>query len=242
MSTVDIDTNPRTAVVTGAASGIGAAVATELVAAGWDVHGWDVADGVVERARHHVVDVADAAAVRAAAAEHDRLDLLVNCAGIGGSGRADELTPQQWDRVIGIDLSGTFYCCNALYGALAGRRGSVVNIASIVAHRAGPGRAAYCTAKAGVVMLTEVLATDWGPDGIRVNAVSPGYTRTPMVTRAIAGGRLDEQAIRDRVPLDRLADPAELARLVRALTGPDFAYMTGATVLFDGGWTANGAY
>ncbi|GCE00757.1 SDR family NAD(P)-dependent oxidoreductase [Embleya hyalina] len=234
----------RTAVVTGAASGIGAAIARRLARAGWQVTGWDLApptpdaDGV----RGRTVDVADHRAVAAAADAVDGLDLLVNAAGIGGSGAAATLAPDRWDRVLAVDLNAVFYTSRALYRALSARRGLIVNIASITAHRAGRDRAAYCTAKAGVVMLTEVLGVEWAADGIRVVGVSPGYTRTPMVERALASGGLDEDRIRARTPQGRLLEADEVAAFVHALTGDTFAAVTATTLPFDGGWTANGDY
>lgn len=242
MSAAGDTARPLRAVVTGAASGIGAAVVARLTRDDWSVVGWDIMQGTADGSPHRVVDVADADAVHCAARELTELDLLVNCAGVGCHKRADELTPRDWDRVIAVDLSGTFYCCNALYAALLARRGVIVNIASIVAHRAGRRRAVYCTAKAGVVMLTQTLAADWGPHGIRVNAISPGYTHTPMVANSIAQRRLNEQTIVESTPLGRLADPPEVAEVVYALTTQAFAFMNGATLIYDGGWTADGGY
>ncbi|MGC0417301.1 SDR family NAD(P)-dependent oxidoreductase [Embleya sp. AB8] len=237
----------RTAVVTGAASGIGAATARRLVRAGWQVTGWDLVapedgrdpDGV----RWRRVDVADHEAVAAAARDlPGGVDLLVNAAGIGGSGAAATLAPERWDRVLAVDLNAVFYTSRALHAALSARRGLIVNIASITAHRAGRNRAAYCTAKAGVVMLTEVLGVEWAEDGVRVVGVSPGYTRTPMVERALATGGLVEERIRSRTPQGRLLEPDEVAAFVQALAGNTFAAVTATTLRFDGGWSANGDY
>ena len=104
-----------------------------------------------------------------------------------------------------------------------------------------PGRAAYCASKAGLVGLTRVLAVEWAPRGVRVNAVEPGYVRTPMIENAIAQGLLAEQDLRDRTPLDRLAEPDEVARAVVFLASKDAAYVTGQTLVVDGGYLAYGA-
>jgi NAD(P)-dependent dehydrogenase (short-subunit alcohol dehydrogenase family) len=124
---------------------------------------------------------------------------------------------------------------------LAQGRGSIVNVASINAEVGMPGRAAYCASKAGLVGLTRVLAVEWASRGVRVNAVEPGYVRTPMVENAIAQGLLAEQAMRDRTPLDRLAEPGEVARAVAFLASKDAAYVTGQALVIDGGYLAYGA-
>ncbi len=147
-----------------------------------------------------------------------------------------------WDRVIATNLSGTFYVSQALHPALSRAGGLVVNLASVTAHRAGRGRAAYATSKAAIRMLTEVLGLEWAEDGIRVVALSPSYVRTPMVERALAAGGLDEAAIVRRTPQGRLLDPAEVAAVIHELTGATFAAVTGSTIRVDGGWTANGDY
>lgn len=251
---------PRRAVVTGSSSGIGAAVVERLLRAGWAVTGWDRRKPEDEPARQESgtgpnahgagcsavdwreVDVRDADAVHAAAAEVPEAELLVNSAGVGAIAPSSELRSRTWDRVIEVNLSGTFHCSQALFPALSTRGGLVVNVASVMAHRAVPGRAAYCASKAGVVMLTEVLGVEWAEHGVRVLAVSPGYVRTPLVEKGFAGGGLDESAITARTPLGRLAEPAEVADLVLDLTGERFGYMTATTVRFDGGWVADGVF
>ncbi|MFF0740140.1 SDR family NAD(P)-dependent oxidoreductase [Streptomyces sp. NPDC004111] len=232
----------RRAVVTGAASGIGAAVAERLAEAGWAVTGWDREPGTAPGIDWHAVDVRDADAVQAAADAAGETDLLVNSAGVGAIAPSAALRPKTWERVLGVNLSGTFYCAQALFPALSARGGLVVNVASVMAHRAVPGRAAYCASKAGVVMLTEVLGVEWAPQGVRVLAVSPAYVRTPLVEKGFANGNLDEAAIAARTPLGRLATPGEVADLVLDLTGDRYAYMTATTLRFDGGWVADGVF
>lgn len=228
--------------MTGAASGIGAAVAGRLLRAGWAVTGWDRRSGTDSGIDWHTVDVRDAEAVHAAAEAVPEADLLVNSAGVGAIAPSAELRPKTWERVLGVNLSGTFYCAQALFPALAARGGLVVNVASVMAHRAVPGRAAYCASKAGVVMLTEVLGVEWAEHGVRVLAVSPAYVRTPLVEKGFENGNLDEAAIAARTPLGRLATPDEVADLVLDLTGDRFAYMTASTLRFDGGWVADGVF
>ena len=232
----------RTAVVTGASSGIGMACASKLIADGWSVIGWDLSDPVVEGVVGDRVDVSDPESVRAAAAKLPKLDLLINSAGISDRAPAAEMAVEQWRRVIDVDLSGTFWCAQALHPALAAAGGVVVNVASIAGHRSFAGRANYCAAKAGVVALTEVLGVEWAPDGIRVLAVSPGFVATEMVEAGIEGGWISEDAILARTPLGRLATPEETAAAIVALSGSAFTYATGSTVVLDGGWLANGGF
>ncbi len=230
------------AVITGVSSGIGEATARQLLAAGWQVRGWDIGEPRLEGVTWTRVDVSDPDSVAAAAAEVEEVALLVNAAGIADRAPAATMRVEQWRRVIDVDLSGTFYCAQALHAALKAARGVVVNVASVAGHRAFAGRANYCAAKAGVVMLTQVLGQEWATDGIRVLAVSPGFVATEMVVAGIEGGWVSESAIRGRTPMDRLADPDEIARSIVALAGDTFSYATGAAILIDGGWTANGGF
>lgn len=230
----------RVAVVTGAASGIGAACARLLISEGWSVIGWDLVAGDPEAIQWRVVDVSDPAAVRAAASEVPEVSLLVNSAGIADQASAAEMRPDQWSRVLDVDLSGTFFACQALYPALRTGGGTIVNVASIAGHRAFAGRANYCAAKAGVIALTEVLGLEWAADRIRVLGVSPGYVATELVSAGIQAGWISEAAITARTPMARLATPDEIARAIVALTGDAFSFATGSTVIIDGGWCANG--
>jgi NAD(P)-dependent dehydrogenase (short-subunit alcohol dehydrogenase family) len=228
-----------TAVVTGAASGIGLATAARLLAEGWEVHGWDLDPGQLDGVRWNSIDVSDVAQVRLAAAEITSCDLLFNAAGIAPNGPAEEMPAEHWAKVIAVDLNGTFYCCQALFGALFARKGVIINVASTRAYRPAPGRSAYAAAKAGVVMLTQSLGLEWAPHGIRVVAIAPGYVRTPLVQGLLDNGGLRSDVILDRTPLGRMAEPEEIAELVLSLSGPAFAFMTATTLTFDGGWLAN---
>lgn len=232
----------RVAVVTGAASGIGAACARLLVSDGWSVIGWDLVPGDSAAVQWRVVDVSDPAAVRAAAGDVPEARLLINSAGIADQASAADMRPDQWSRVLDVDLSGTFFACQALYPALCTGGGTIVNVASIAGHRAFAGRANYCAAKAGVVALTEVLGLEWAADGIRVLAVSPGYVATELVSAGIQAGWISEAAITARTPMARLAAADEIARAIVALAGDAFSFATGTTVIVDGGWCANGGF
>jgi NAD(P)-dependent dehydrogenase (short-subunit alcohol dehydrogenase family) len=232
----------RVAVITGAASGIGAACARLLIAEGWSVVGWDLASGPTDGVQWRSVDVSDAEAVRAAAGDVSMAHLLVNSAGISDRAPAADMRPEQWARVLDVNLSGTFYACQALYPALRRGGGTIINIASVAGHRAFAGRANYCAAKAGVVALTEVLGLEWAPDGVRVLAISPGFVATELFDAGVRAGFVSEEDVTARTPMARLADADEIARAILALASDAFSFATGATMIVDGGWNANGGF
>jgi NAD(P)-dependent dehydrogenase (short-subunit alcohol dehydrogenase family) len=229
-------------VVTGAASGIGHACVRELRSRGWDVVGWDLVPGEGSDVAWREVDVSSYDSVAAAAGELDAVGLLVNAAGVSDRAPASAMTAEQWERVIRVDLNGVFFCCRALFPALEKARGSVINIASIAGHRAFAQRANYCAAKAGVVALTEVLGLEWAESGVRVVAVSPGFVATPMMVAGIEAGFINEDEVLARTPQRRLASPEEIAASIVALGSEPFGYVTGTTLLIDGGWCANGGF
>jgi 3-oxoacyl-[acyl-carrier protein] reductase len=228
------------AVVTGAAQGLGAAIADALELEGARVARTDI-EGTDLR-----LDVRDRDSVEAAV---DRVSatlgppsVLVNNAGISRVGPSESLDEAVWSEVLEINLTGVLRCCQATgRRMLAAGRGAIVNVASINALLGMPGRAAYCASKAGLVGLTRVLAVEWASRGVRVNAVCPGYVRTPMVEKAIADGLYSGQGLRDRTPADRLAEPTEIAAAVVYLASSDASYVTGQTLVVDGGYTTYGA-
>ena len=150
-----------------------------------------------------------------------------------------EMEPEQWSRVLGVNLTGTFLCSRALFEPLRAAGGVAVNVASTRAFQSARGRAAYAVSKAGIVMLTQVLGLEWAANGIRVVAIAPGYVRTPMVQHQLEIGGLRKDVILGNTPLGRMAEPEEIAGLVLALAGTTFSFMTGTTLVFDGGWLAN---
>ena len=234
----------RTALVTGAGSGIGAAVARRLAAAGAHVRLADLSRDAVEQlagelgpnARAQRLDVRDEAQVAPAAAD---LDVLVNVAGIGSTTNAPATPLEVWEEVFAVNARGTFLCCkHAIPGMAARGGGSIVNVASVAALVGLRNRAAYCASKGAVVALTRALAVDHVGEGIRVNAVCPGTVDSPWVRRLVeeVGESLD--ALRARQPLGRLGTPEEIAEAVVYLASDRAAFVTGSILTIDGGLTA----
>jgi NAD(P)-dependent dehydrogenase (short-subunit alcohol dehydrogenase family) len=232
----------RQALVTGAGSGIGAAVARRLAADGAQVVAADVALEAAEAVAREIgarpleLDVRDEQQVAAAMAG---LDVLVNVAGIGSTTTAPETPLDVWEDVFAVNARGTFLCCkHAIPGMAERRRGSIVNVASVAAIVGLRNRAAYCASKGAVVALTRALAVDHVADGIRVNVVCPGTIDSPWVRRLVedAGESLDE--LRTRQPMGRLGLPEEIADAVAYLASDAAAFVTGTTLVIDGGLTA----
>lgn len=244
----------KRALVTGGASGIGAATARLLTDLGArvvlaDLDGAGAARAVAGTgALGHVAgDVAltqDADAMVAGARDLlGGLDLVFNSAGIGDDlVPAHRQDPDRWQHVLDVNLRGTWLICRAAGRHLLEQRsGAIVNVSSIVGLGAFPGRSAYGIAKAGVIHLTRTLACEWGPWGVRVNCIAPGYTRTPLVQDLLDRGIFDPGQIERRTPLGRMAQPAEMARAAAFLLSDWAGYVTGTVLPVDGGWSAYGA-
>jgi NAD(P)-dependent dehydrogenase (short-subunit alcohol dehydrogenase family) len=243
-----IDTGLRgVAVVTGGASGIGAASCRELARRGATVAVLDLdgaAAAVIARecgGRAWAADVTDETGIAACAAaieaELGAVEILVNSAGILQAPLPPARLPMAtWDSVVSVDQRGTYVASVAFGQRMAERRrGSIVNIASIAGMRSMPLHA-YAPAKAAVIAMTECLAAEWGPAQVRVNAVSPGYTRTPPLQAAIEKGERDVSALADNAALGRLVEPDEVARVVAFLAGPEASAITGVNLPVDCGW------
>lgn len=236
------------AVVTGGASGIGAACCRELAARGARIALLDRDERVHAVAREvngraWIVDVADDAAMERCAdsieAELGPVEILVNSAGVIQVPLSpDRLSMTIWDEVVRVDQRGTYVAAVVFGTRMAARRhGSIVNIASIAGMRSMPLHA-YAPAKAAVIAMTECLAAEWGPVQVRVNAVSPGYTRTPALQAAIDKGERDVSSLERNAALGRLVEPAEIARAVAFLASADAEAITGANLPVDCGWLA----
>jgi len=244
----------KVAFITGAASGIGGACVERFAREGASIAGLDVqkpADAawrkVVESAPDAVFlegDVRDEAAVEravaAAAQRFGRIDVLVNAAGVTGIGAVDGLDAAEWDRVVDINLKGTFLVSkHVLRRMLPRRSGSVIHLASVEGLEGMPQQAAYNASKGGVVLLTRNMAADYGPQGIRVNCLCPGYIATPMTAllESPALERVREEFVRAHL-LGRPGRPEEVAAAALFLASEDASFVTGAALVVDGGFSA----
>lgn len=244
------DLRDKIILVTGAASGIGAATCRAAKAAGARLVATDLAehDRIVEAAGADQedlcirLDVSSEAAVDACVSEaigrFGRIDGLVNCAGIQGAGAAHATDLETWNRVLGVQLTGTFIVSRrVVQEMLAAGRGAIVNIASIYGMTGGPGNVSYNTAKGGVLQLTRSMAADYGKAGIRVNAVSPGYIETPMSAMLKHAGPFRDKFVGMHA-LGRPGQPEEVAAANIFLLSDAASFITAANLPVDGGFAS----
>ena len=184
------------------------------------------------------LDVTDPASVERVFGALERLDVLVANAGISHPEPTVDVTEERWAAMLDVHLGGTMRCARAAYPLLRERGGAIVNVASIAAFLGAGGRASYAAAKGGIVSLTRDLAIEWAPDGIRVNAVAPGVIETEIITRNVERGVLDRAVFDARIPLGRTGQPREIAEAVLVLATDASSYVTGQTLIVDGGFTS----
>lgn len=247
----------KIALITGAASGIGAATAQRFADEGAAVAGLDVqqpdaarwkrVEEIAPAASFHTASVASEAEVRAAvveiAAQHGGFDTLVNAAGVAGGGALESIEEDEWDRIVNINLKGTFLMCKHSVAPILSRGGgSIVNIASVEGLVASENSSPYAASKGGVVQLNRSLAVDLTHRGIRVNSVCPGLIETPMVEAVTAASdgplaAMKEQFVNNHLML-RFGQPEEIANAILFLASDEASFVTGSTLVVDGGWTA----
>jgi NAD(P)-dependent dehydrogenase (short-subunit alcohol dehydrogenase family) len=247
----------KIALVTGASRGIGKAIALALAGEGADVavnysssakEAAKVAEEIKKLGRRSIVikaDVADKVAVYKMMDETvkqlGKMDILVNNAGMATIGPSDTLEEKVWRRGIDVMLTGTFFCSQAAGREMIRQKsGKIINIASINGIVAFPERASYCSAKAGVMALTKVLASEWAKYNINVNAIAPGYVETELVGNLISQGKLKIEELQGRTPGGKLTGADDIAETVVFLASDSAKSINGQTIVIDGGWTAYG--
>jgi NAD(P)-dependent dehydrogenase (short-subunit alcohol dehydrogenase family) len=246
----------KTAVVTGGRRGIGRAIALALAGSGADIVIADVVadDGRLEGVAAEIkgmgrrclavrADISSRADVEAmtrrAVEQFNRIDILVNCAGVWIPGQTLIETPEEnWDKVVNTNLKGTYFCCQAVGKVMVKEKGgNIINLSSQVGLNPGTGAGAYSVSKAGIIMLTRQLALELAAKNIRVNALAPGIVKTDF-NREIWGNPEAERRLSLGVPLGRLAEPEDVARAAVFLASKDSSYITGSVIPVDGGWRA----
>jgi NAD(P)-dependent dehydrogenase (short-subunit alcohol dehydrogenase family) len=243
----------RVSLVTGAASGIGRATALRLAAEGATVFASDVAtEGLLETAALAAdctgtitttrTDVADEASVHDFVAEaverHGRIDVLVNVAGVLAFSHTHEFPLAEWNRLLTINLTGTFLACREALPHLVESRGVIVNLASTSAHRGQPWSAAYSATKGGVLALTRTLAVEYAAQGVRVNSVSPGAIETPIMEAFHLPEGADFNLLRRVMPIGPNGKPEGIAAAIAFIASDEASHMNGADLLVDGATVA----
>ncbi len=245
----DFDLTGKTCIVTGAGRGIGRGMAKGLARHGAFVVLTgrtratleETAEAIGGNSMVFTADVsqeADVVTLRDAVLERTgRIDVLVNNAGVNAIFKGIERTSlAEWQQIIDINLTGVFLCCKHLGGAM-GQGGSVINVSSVAGHGGLPRSVPYCASKGGVELLTKALALDWAKRGVRVNTLAPGWVDTDL-THGLLGHDIHCQRLLDRTPLGRFATPNDMAGGVVFLASDASAFMTGQSLVIDGGWGA----
>lgn len=241
----------KVAIITGAASGIGLACAQRYAKEGATVIGvdrntsdnWESVEKAAKNSRFHQLDVTDGKAQQAVAdetaREFGRIDILLTAAGVGAGGPVGMLDEDAWDKVIDINLKGTFLSIKSVLETMSAQRsGSIITVASVEGINGTEGGSAYNASKGGVVLLSKNVAMDYGRLGIRCNAICPGFIDTPMLNEVMGlMPELQADVVRE-TKVGRLGKPEEIAGAAYFLASDDSTYVTGHALVVDGGYTA----
>lgn len=228
----------RVALVAGAAGGLGGAIARRFLEEHWSVLGWDLRPASDERVTSSIVDLTDDDALLSAASGLPPVGAVVNSTGLASRTPVSELTSEELERILRVNVTAAFALSRAVLPALQASGGTLIHIASIGGHAGFRDRLAYDTSKSALLALSRHLAIAWAPLGVRVLTVSPGFVSTGMAAEGIAQGLTDPSEIIRHTPLGRLVEPSEVASVVVRLAGSDFSAVTGSDVLVDGGFAA----
>jgi len=250
----EFDLSGKIAAVTGAGRGLGRDISLAMARYGADVVACSrtpseleaVAETITAMGRRAVtvpLDVSDIRSIRRmvdrALDAFGRIDILVNNAGVNRPQPAEEVSEENWDLVIDTNLKGLFFCAQAVGRVMiAQRQGKIINISSDAGTVGIPGRAAYCASKGGVNLVTKVLALEWAPHHIHVNAIAPAFIETPL-TRPMLQDPAFKKYVLDNTPLGRVGNPRDVSGVAVFLASAASDYMTGHILLVDGGWTAH---
>jgi len=247
--------NGQVAIVTGSGTGLGRGIAQQLAEAGASIAVLEIDPESAEVAAHELAGAGVEArayptnvavskevndAFSAVVSDFGRLDIVVNNAGISRVGpHTQDVTDEDWHDSIAVMQTGVFFCMRAAGRIMVPQKsGSIVNISSIRGFSPNPGRMTYCAPKAAVIMMTQIAAGEWAPDGVRVNAIAPGVLRTPMWDADVARGAIDEEFYVNTVPMHRLGMPSEVGKLIVFLCSDDASYITGSVHTIDGALTS----
>jgi NAD(P)-dependent dehydrogenase (short-subunit alcohol dehydrogenase family) len=235
----------KVALVTAAGQGIGRAIAEAFSAEGARVIATDIDAGKLTglKAKKSLkLDVRKPKEIEALAKsvnkEFGGLDVLANVAGVGGFRRLTETTLEDWNRTIGVNLTGTFLTCQKAITHILASKGAIINVASVAGLKSHPFSTAYCASKGGVVTMTKALAVEFGRKGVRINCVCPGGVETPMIQQFQLPEGAKPEVLAKIMPLGRMGQPGEIAATIAFLASDEASYINGSTIVVDGGMIA----